>query len=176
MFTKKRGKVDCTQQQRVAESHGVGWWEACRATLTKTHHTDEGDAAQWGLSAEVCSVGRPSQSHALPRVFEWRGSVTAAASEVRRDGLQGVFGRAVDVDVLEGDKWVEEERTREQRQWVVWSRVCSEDFLQVSKVIYSDFIVYIRIQLSCMMCTFLANWIKITKPNKAIAIMWFAFS
>lgn len=31
-------------------------------------------------------------------------SATAAASEVRGDGLQGVFGGAVDVHVLKGEK------------------------------------------------------------------------
>lgn len=55
---------------------------------------------------------RPGEG-ALPTIDDSEGrSLTAGDSEVRRDGLQGVFGCAVDVDVLEGDKQGEEEERR----------------------------------------------------------------
>lgn len=87
VFTKKQGKMNCTEQQHVqhvAESHDDLVMRSAGGNTYKYIYTDEGGAAQWGVSAEVCSVWRPSRVRV--RILR-SGSLTGC-------GLRGEEGRS----------------------------------------------------------------------------------
>lgn len=88
VFTKKQGKMNCTEQQHVqhvAESHTtIWWWGARQATLTSTYIQTK--AAQlsegWALRCAVCG------GHA-----EWEVRILRSGS-LTGCGLRGEEGRS----------------------------------------------------------------------------------
>lgn len=88
-FTKKQGKMYCTEQQHVqhvAGSHAMTWrGEAREATLTSTYiQTKAAQLGEWGVSAEVCGVRRPRRV----RAEHWK------EREFDGCGLRGEGGRS----------------------------------------------------------------------------------